>query len=275
MGQVLIEDDERVNNRRDGVYLRERPQMRKYLIFLLLFCNAFFSSSGQNAVLSSGQNATGPGGTASYSVGQVGFAMLSNSTNAGVQQVVGIKTVPDTAFIMLVNLAAVKQGNHVLLNWETSAEKNSDHFIIQRSADGITFTSGIGTVAAVGNSSVSSYYSFIDSAPISGMNFYRLKMVDKFGKFKYSGPVNVIFELKTGISFSPNPVTSFAYLKIEDPNLSGYVFQVSDVYGRRIKTGMISSPLTMIPMQFLKPGIYYIKVENGRSQPVTLVIIKQ
>jgi hypothetical protein len=88
--------------------------------------------------------------------------------------------------VTLVDFHALQQPDHtVALQWETAQEQNSKYTEVQRSADGKTY-SAIGQVAAAGNSSSPKDYAFTDQSPLSGRGFYRLKMVDIDGSFKYS-----------------------------------------------------------------------------------------
>ncbi len=75
-------------------------------------------------------------------------------------------------------------GNN-LLQWKTSNEINSDYFTIERSSNARTFES-IGRVSASGNSSTEKNYSFTDQTPLKGVNYYRLRTVDKDGNAEYS-----------------------------------------------------------------------------------------
>ncbi|MBK8698297.1 MAG: hypothetical protein IPN29_01585 [Saprospiraceae bacterium] len=56
--------------------------------------------------------------------------------------------------------ALAKNNNRVTLNWSTLQENNVSHYTIEYSVNGRDYT-GIGTVAAAGNSSDVSNYSFI------------------------------------------------------------------------------------------------------------------
>ena len=98
--------------------------------------------------------------------------------------------------VTLVDFHALQQPDHtVALQWETAQEQNSKYTEVQRSANGKTY-SGIGQVAAAGNSTLPKDYSFTDKSPLSGRGFYRLKMVDIDGSFKYSK----ILQVTTGVS---------------------------------------------------------------------------
>ncbi len=83
--------------------------------------------------------------------------------------------------------------NHgnVKLDWQTSTESNSSHFVVERSADGTEWQS-VGTVKAAGNSISSVSYAFEDALPISGKSMYRLQQVDLDGSFRLSG-VETVF----------------------------------------------------------------------------------
>jgi hypothetical protein len=66
------------------------------------------------------------------------------------------------------------------INWTTSHEKSSSHFLIQRSQDGSNFET-IGQVNSVGDSEITNNYSYIDNQPKKGNNYYRLVQVDLDG----------------------------------------------------------------------------------------------
>jgi hypothetical protein len=85
-----------------------------------------------------------------------------------------------TAFTVVVKQSSVD------LAWHTSAETNSDVFIVERSADGRLF-SAIATVPASGNTNAARSYKFTDmAAGITNTVYYRLKVVDRDGEFTYS-----------------------------------------------------------------------------------------
>jgi serine protease len=92
-----------------------------------------------------------------------------------------------------------------LLEWTTGIEINSKEFVLERSADGTNFGT-IDRVNAAGNSVVQTNYSLLDSKFGIGKNFYRLKMVDLDGTFKYSRIV--LIENGPGVlttTLAPNP----------------------------------------------------------------------
>jgi hypothetical protein len=82
--------------------------------------------------------------------------------------------------VSFLSFTGKKSANGVALNWATASEQNNDYFEVSRSTDGNNFTF-VGKVSGKGNASEVSNYSLIDRTPSSGINFYRLKQVDKDG----------------------------------------------------------------------------------------------
>lgn len=71
-----------------------------------------------------------------------------------------------------------------LLTWSTSSEVNSSKFEIQRSKNGVDWTT-VGTVAAAGNSSDTRNYQYVDISG-GGTAQYRIRQVDIDGRFTYT-----------------------------------------------------------------------------------------
>ena len=90
----------------------------------------------------------------------------------------------------LAMFTAKKTDNNILLGWRTESEYNNEKFLIQRSQNGNNFET-IGEVLGLGDSFESNVYSFVDTRPMNGLNYYRLKQMDFDGKFDYS-PVELV-----------------------------------------------------------------------------------
>ena len=184
--------------------------------------------------------------------------------------------------VTLLNFTATLQSKAVQLNWTTSSEINSGHFIIQRSPDGIHFTD-IGQVDAAGNSSIEKKYSYNDDNAYqagSEILFYRLQMVDVDGKFKYSNILNVklkggITELKT----YPNPVQNQVSVLFNTVSAKNASLLITDVNGRRVYhqtiNGGRSSGLQNINVSGLPTGTYFIQLITDGSGGRTIKFVKE
>lgn len=170
---------------------------------------------------------------------------------------------------------ALKQGKEVLLKWETVTETNSSHFIVQRYTTASATADSIGTVAAKGSSNSGSNYSLVDKFPAKGLNYYRLKQVDKDEKFVYSATVAINFEAGIVVSCYPNPTVSSIKLDIGTSLTSGFSYQLFDMNGKLLKSSAITNSITTVDMQALKAGTYTIKIMIKQTEATSVVIIKK
>lgn len=151
----------------------------------------------------------------------------------------------------------------VSLNWQTAQEINTSQFVVERSTNGTDF-SAIGKVNAAGNSSVGKTYSFVDNKPLTGSNFYRLKMVDVDGKFTYSKIVALNNDDKSVFTLYPNPANDLLYLKVNRA-AENVLLQIFDVTGRTIKEeNVLLNPQSphVINIKSLPKGVYELSVQS-------------
>ena len=174
--------------------------------------------------------------------------------------------------VTLVSFTAVKVGTGNNLNWLVSSETNAKGYDVERSSgNGANFTK-LGSIAANNNGK----YSFIDASPLSGVNYYRLKMTDIDGKFKYSEVRTVLFDGTTVLfDIYPNPVvTSNLYLHIQQYNYVGKAQAIiTDIVGRNIQSininiikGNNQLPVTV---KGLNSGTYFVTVYDAKGNVIT------
>ena len=152
----------------------------------------------------------------------------------------------------------------VVLKWATTAEANSDHFTIEKSLDGITF-SAICEIKGGGNSNAVLNYQFSDKNPLSGISYYRLKNTNYDGKNLYAGTIICQFLGKDDYSFNfANPVASDKLdirVKGESGNIKIDVFNLS---GQKVLDQAwyldANSNLLSIPFVGLQKGFYIIAI---------------
>ncbi len=88
--------------------------------------------------------------------------------------------------IRLGDITAHHERGVNIVNWDTKTEAAADRFIIERSEDGRNFRV-IGSQPA--NGYAPSAYTFVDSKPFSGINYYRLLLMNADGGKEYSRTV--------------------------------------------------------------------------------------
>jgi hypothetical protein len=169
----------------------------------------------------------------------------------------------NTTPVTLLSFTATKQGAQNLLQWATTQEINSSYFAVERSGDGVNFTS-IGLVSAAGNSSVAKSYSLVDAKPVNGMNYYRLKMVDKDGEFTYSQVRSINEGGSFVVSVYPNPVKNNLNLNISSDKAETVEVEVVDNEGKVVTKQEVEvaagASTQGINVGSLSNGVYYVKL---------------
>ncbi|MEO6542357.1 MAG: T9SS type A sorting domain-containing protein [Ferruginibacter sp.] len=173
-----------------------------------------------------------------------------------------------------------KQGKSIaLLNWKTAQEFNASHFEIERSTDALIF-SYIGKVTAVGNTSTGSTYSFTDNAPAKGFDYYRLKQVDRDGRFTYT-PARVLNfdDLDAGsVKYYPNPVNRMLNIELTDEIRSQQKwFTLSNTGGEvldQVKIAANSDRILILDLGKYPKGIYFIQLSSACCNSTQRIVIQ-
>ena len=164
--------------------------------------------------------------------------------------------------------AVLKDNNHADLSWSTITEINLDHFIVERSTDGVNF-SDIGTIAATGNTTTRIDYSMTDNitSVTSSIIYYRLRSVDIDAKNQFSDirmiRLNKSHSGKIIIKVFPNPATNEIKLTIPfEWQNKKIVYELFSSDGRQISQTVVnnSNQTEMLDINKLSSGIYTIKV---------------
>lgn len=97
---------------------------------------------------------------------------------------------------------------NILLKWSTATESNNQEFLIERSTNGFNWQLA-GKVPGASSSFSTLYYSFTDSNTTQQDWHYRLKQVDRDGRFQYSGNIriNKCNRKESAASLYPSPTT--------------------------------------------------------------------
>lgn len=175
--------------------------------------------------------------------------------------------------VTLASFNAVKDnsGAKVLVNWISTSEVNFDHYEVERSADGVHYDK-IGSVMAK-NSAGTNSYAFIDVAPSSGLNYYRLLLVDKDGTAKYSDVKTVTFDKSiVSLSLYPNPVHNLLTIS---GTQAGMLLRLVSMDGRVINTTTTTGVSYQFAVQTLAAGTYMVQVWYNGAVLQNLKFIKQ
>jgi len=182
------------------------------------------------------------------------------------------KPCPSTMPVSLINFNAVMEQSDALLSWSTASELNNSYFAIERSSDGLSFTT-IGTVAGSGTSSEIKNYQFRDLNPLEGTSYYRLQQYDFDGSSKYSNTID-LNSTQLKVIVAPNPFENEITISVS-PCVNDMYVKVIDVTGRTVFEENNFTCGSSIKLQDnLSTGIYFVNILSNNKLYVTKMIKK-
>ena len=173
--------------------------------------------------------------------------------------------------IDMVSFVATKVSQTVQLQWHVSNESGTDHYDIEQSLNGTNFTK-IGTVLAKGGDGSNSYQFTHPSPSLQKNNFYRIKQVDKDGRFTYSVIRLVKFTAGTLITVTPNPATDFIKVYTTQMPLTVHLY---DAGGRKMASQIITDGAGQFNISRFNKGSYFLVAESNGVRVETKKIVKQ
>jgi len=197
------------------------------------------------------------GGTAAGNVLTTGQITSAPVTNFG-SHTFGYTNFPLP--LTLTSFSGVRQNSVSRLKWLTENEAGIGYFIIERSFDGVTFSS-VGQLNAR-ESGNSEQYTFSDNIAFNGQAFYRLRIVERDGKWSYSDVV-VLSDINASDMLTiVNPVHSQIQIQNRSGKSQNFDFRIFSLSGQSFQTGSISMAGfggTEIPLtQPYSKGVYQI-----------------
>ena len=182
----------------------------------------------------------------------------------------GIRLSFGTAAVLpltLMRFEALKNTSIVQLNWQTTNEISSSHFIVEHSLNGINFNA-IGRVEARSTSG-NNDYSLTDARPVDGVNFYRLKMVDIDGKTTYSSIIKINFAGKSELQAFPNPAKNTITLRGLQ---SKGTIKIIASDGKLVKQLAITGNSMLLDISTLSNGMYILQYgDEGNVKQLKIV----
>lgn len=150
------------------------------------------------------------------------------------------------------------------LDWTVGNYNGVDHFSVERSLDGVNFTP-IGTVKLDRELSVENSFQFIDRNAIAGLNYYQIKIFNRFGQSEDS-PVRIV-NFASGdfqVTATPNPASTYIQVDIKGMGEVGEVF-LTDIKGDRVVFDKVqgTNTATRLDVSSIASGMYTLQVKSG------------
>jgi hypothetical protein len=184
--------------------------------------------------------------------------------------------------ISLIKFNAQPVLDNVEVTWTTASETNNDYFTVERSKDGINFSS-FAEVDGAGNSNTILNYKVIDFDPYEGVSYYRLKQTDFDGKFDYSDvkAVNFVRPIQgQNWLVYPNP-SNLNGINLVTAELSSQtvILSLTDLTGKLVFEKQIAVNMQgdnkFIEFEQVGTGIYYLTVNDGEMVKTIKVILSK
>ena len=181
--------------------------------------------------------------------------------------------------VTLLSFDAKEKDRKVHLEWKVAQEKNLSHYEIERSSNGIQFSNILKVSADRSSTTSIKNYVIIDEEPFSGINYYRLRSVDKDGTVQYSQIVFVhISDILEAIKIYPNPVESGSEINIDfySHESSGISLTLYNSFGAHVYQANIPAGKGYNNLNLrtdLAPGIYIVVLKTDeRSFQYKLIV---
>jgi hypothetical protein len=162
----------------------------------------------------------------------------------------------------------LKEDNTSLLTWKTASELNNDYFDVQRKKQDGTGWETIGKVDGYGNSNQLISYSFIDSKPETGENYYRLQQVDFDGRSEFSNTIMLKLdaaatpEVKDDFVVYPNPAKNEFWIKsVQNTNTdTELTLDLFNITGEKIYSSVMKDNVLQVDVSNYQTGMYFIRI---------------
>ncbi len=160
------------------------------------------------------------------------------------------------------------------LTWSALAEQNLNKYEIEKSTDGISFN----TIASVNARNIAeAYYNYTDPEMIINNTYYRIKMTDNDGLFKYSAVILLSPDLKFEVRPLKNPFRDDISAEVIIPENSMLNLTIFNDKGQLLKTTqqLAAKGFNTITIENINApaGIYILSV-NFKNETIKTKLVK-
>jgi hypothetical protein len=191
-------------------------------------------------------------------------------------------TVPAPPPIALTAYSATvtADGKAVDVNWTTATEKGDKYFIVQRSADSLTFINLDSVPAA--RSAAGASYQYTDMDPLTGPGYYRLDRFDSTGKDSLYPALKVQISdppsapPKQTLLITPNPATGVVYIHWVNAQTGEVHVSLTDMQGATLRVWVFQKQGDIwdqsIDVAGLPKGGYVLQLHTSNVVEVQTII---
>jgi hypothetical protein len=169
------------------------------------------------------------------------------------------------------------------LNWQTLTEMNNQRFEVERSTDALKFTA-VGTVlskAVNGNHQGQLNYQFTDANPTEGVNYYRIRQIDKDGASAFTKVVKIAYQATPENSiirnYYPNPASDRLFIQLGAGIREVETVRFTDASGKILgtqKPAVSPDGVLNVSTRNLRSGLNFATVILPDGKQTTIKVLK-
>lgn len=204
------------------------------------------------------------------------FVLLKSAPANTTFRGVAFAPVATTNPVKLTSFTGKALPEGVRLSWVTSSERNNARFEVLRSFDNNNF-SVIGTVNGNNNSDRIINYSFVDTHPLAGTNYYQLNQIDYDAKSEKSAIIPVNYNSNSTVLSAHFTSKNQLEISISADKMKNADLYLRDISGKVIvsekivlKTGLNSKTLNV---KGVLPGVYVLNLVSEKER-VSIKLLK-
>lgn len=230
-----------------------------------------FSSALPTSNITSETN-NGAGGANGSGSGAGNAGSGGGTNNNGI-----MSSVPIVLPVGILSFKAVKSGQQDIISWTCSQLSQHVQFVVERSADGVTFQD-IGSVDGIVNGENTGNYVYADAAPLTGKNFYRVRSVDVSGNLVYT-TIELVDWTNAGAAFriSPNPTQGRFTVQLVSTSTGPVSLVLENISGAAVYRSSSMANAGKIDVSIgktLPAGIYLIRISTRTGSETGKILFR-
>jgi len=175
--------------------------------------------------------------------------------------------------VNFVSVRAAKTDGGVAVNWKVAQPINIATYNVERSIDGVNFTS----FATIKATALNDYAVTDNQLPDENIIFYRIQSVEQNGTKRYSAIAQVRLNNKTEVvSIYPNPVKEVMNVTINSTENTAYTLRIVNLAGKEVmRKSEIDSKKFSMNVSHLAGGVYTVEFTNAKGEKSVIKMIKE
>ncbi|HEX9514436.1 MAG TPA: T9SS type A sorting domain-containing protein [Puia sp.] len=182
--------------------------------------------------------------------------------------------------VSFLDVTAVQENSLVTVGWDVSNEVNTQEYLVEKSLDGIHFTT-IGQIARNMSATNGTHYEYLDNSAFNpgAVGYYRIEEVDVSGQSMYSKIVSVrVGGIAGKLAVYPNPTKGSAKVSFVSPTQGAISLRLFDLKGcvvwqQQYQTTTGQNTIQLDNFRMIPDGMYILQWFDGLKPEQTKLVV--